>query len=58
MIAKSISLAVSLVLIILFLMMAIVIENTLYSHLLTILSIVLGADCIRKFSTQNTEKNE
>lgn len=58
MITKSISIAVSLVLIILFLMMAIIIENTIYSHLLAILSIVFGADCIRKFSPQNTEKNE
>jgi len=39
-------------------MLGIFIENTIYSHLFTLLAIVTGADCLQKFSPQNNKDNE
>ena len=58
MITKNLSLALSLGFLMLSLMLGIFIENTIYSHLFTLLAIVNGADCLQKFSPQNNKDNE
>ncbi|QQV02161.1 MULTISPECIES: hypothetical protein [Chryseobacterium] len=58
MITKNLSLVISLGFLMLSLMLGIFIENTIYSHLFTLLAIVIGADCLQKFSPQNNKDNE
>ncbi|MXS72212.1 hypothetical protein GSF70_13400 [Flavobacteriaceae bacterium W22] len=58
MIAKSLSIAIALGLMTVLLLLGIFIENTIYSHLFIVLAIVIGADCIQKFSPQKKEDNE
>lgn len=58
MITKNLSLALSLGFLMLSLMLGIFIENTIYSHLFTLMAIVTGADCLQKFSPQNNKDNE
>ncbi|UUV22740.1 hypothetical protein [Paenimyroides aestuarii] len=58
MITKNLSLALTLVLMTVVLLLGIFIENTIYSYLFVVLAIVIGADCIQKFSPQNNKDNE
>ncbi|WP_165589257.1 hypothetical protein [Chryseobacterium aquaticum] len=58
MITKNLSLAISLGFLMLFLILGIIIENTIYSHLFTLLAIIIGADCLQKFLPQNKKDNE
>ncbi len=58
MIAKSLSIAIALGLMTVLLLLGLFIENTIYSHLFIVLAIVVGADCIQKFSPQNNKDNE
>jgi hypothetical protein len=58
MITKNLSLAISLGFLMLFLILGIIIENTICSHLFTLLAIIIGADCLQKFSPQNKKDNE
>lgn len=58
MITKNLSLVISLGFLILSLLLGIIIENAIYSHLFTLLAIIIGADCLQKFSPQKKEDNE